>query len=112
MNEAIGLLSLVRPALCNLTASAMAWMASSWPTTLSFSEFSMYSKRSMSPLSTVSIGIPVILDITLEMSSAETDSWSKEFSFCSSCSLRETFFSSSGILEYLSSEALPKLPSL
>ena len=70
MKEPMGLLGSFIPARERLTAWAMDVMASSWPTTLLCSSSSIFIRRSDSPCSSLSSGIPVHLDTIWAISSS------------------------------------------
>ena len=88
------------PARARRTAFATAATASSWPITRACRRSSMCSRRSCSPSSILSTGMPVHFDTTAAMSSSVTSSRRNDPCFCasfSSAAFGGAAFSSSGI---------------
>ena len=99
MNEPMGRLGSCRPARERRTALAMASTAWSCPITRVCRRSSILVRRSCSPSSIFSTGMPVHFDTTAAMSSSVTSSRRKEPPFwadCSSVFLAPSAFSSSG----------------
>ena len=110
MNDPIGLRGSFNPARLRRTASAMAVMASFWPTTRLCSSSSRWSSLSFSLCIILFTGMPVQRDTTSAMSSASTSSLIIALSPCNSCSFCCVAWISSSfclILAYRISATLP-----